>query len=356
MYQFIIISAIFTAYLFSCLMNLALSKIPSRNIRLVFPLFIVLILSSFSHIVNYASSYETSLLIFTMFLPAAGIFTMSPFIESYINSSRISSIRTAGSMMFTIIFFMYQFSGLEPGGAPSILVPFYEIMPIFSTYLIYFFEVCILTAVFLGGLIFFCKISRVEYITRYQVLATIALLLFSYFILQPLIVGILAIFSYTMIRGNSRNLAVSLLLLLLSIIVSAIIVYPLSSSWVSGISEYYCYSILTLGLLTPSTIAIIPLYERCSRVKWEWEIPVFLVSSIGISILAISGSGFNMAAIITNALSVLTDGIQQASSISFNSGFIYCIFLIVGIVIITAVLYGVGALFLTHQPIEEEHK
>ncbi|NTW16664.1 MAG: hypothetical protein HGA41_04295 [Syntrophaceae bacterium] len=356
MYQFILLGAIFIAYIFSWVMNLALSKIPSKNIRLIFPLLIVLILSLISQMVSYIFEYEASLLIFTMFLPTAGIFALSPFLESYINKNQLNPIRICGSIVFTAIFFLYQLLGLESGGILSILIPFYEIMPIFGAYLIYFFEVCVITAVFVGGLILCCKISRVDYINKYQVLATIALIVFSYFILQPLIIGILAVFAYTMIRGNSRSLVVPPLLLLCSIIVSAVTVYPLSTSWVGGLYEYYSYSILTLGLMTPATIAVIPLYERFSRIKWGWEIPIFLVSSVGTCILAISVSESGITTSITSAISILTDAIYQASSISFDSGIVFCIFLIVGIVIITAALYGIVTLLLTHWPILNDHE
>ncbi|MBP1927755.1 hypothetical protein J2741_000302 [Methanolinea mesophila] len=353
MYEFIIIGAIFVAYLFSYGMNAALSKIPLQNIRLIFPLCIVLVLSLLSELFSWVFNDAISLIIFIMFLPTAGIFTMIPFIEPYLKNRRISSIITAGSILFTVIFFLFQFSGLEPGGAPSILIPFNETMPVFSIFLIYYFEFCIITAVFLGGLIISRKILKIDQINKYHLLATIALLVFSYFLLQSLIVGILAVFVYTMIRGHTRNLALPLVLLLVSIISAIIFVYPLSDRWVGGISEYYSYSVLTLGVAAPSMVAVIPLFERFSRMKREWEIPVFLVSSIGVSVLALPGSGYDIPAVITRAVSIITSGIQQASKISFDSGFVYCIFLIVGSVIITTVLYGICALFMTYRRVQE---
>jgi hypothetical protein len=118
-------------------MNVALSKIPLQKIRLIFPLCIVLILSLLSQIFSWVFNDAISLIVFIMFLPTAGIFTMIPFIEPYLKNRRLPSMITIGSILFTVIFFLYQFSGLEPGGAPSILIPFTDTMPVFGIFLIY---------------------------------------------------------------------------------------------------------------------------------------------------------------------------------------------------------------------------
>jgi hypothetical protein len=355
MYTYIIYFLIFIlpALFFSLAMNYALSKISSPKTGFIFPYCIVIIFALLSQVLNYFLSYEIATFIFILFLPAAGIFALMPFIEPYVKGADIGTVRLVGSILYTPVFFLYVMFGIEPGGPLSILIPLKETVPAFGACLIYFFEICIVAAIFMGGLIFFCKILKREKITIFQVILTLALFTFSSLIFQPLIIGFSSVFVYVMVRGYSKTLTTTSVLLAASLIVASMTAYILSNAWVISISNFYNFSLLTIGLLTPAAIAIIPLIERFSRGKFEWQLPAFVASSVGTAVFAVFSPGSGKMFFIADAISTITGGILQESSTSFYSGFTYCTFLIIGMVIITGVLYGAWILYVQHRPIQK---